>query len=156
MLETNVNTQFSKTTNPERCIFLSNEKRIEQQCLKGIMLQKKNQSSPFGRQQAEGYLSGWASSYRRIWKFNDTITRVKLRIEILFTQVFPKQHQNETNRSSKTLQNLTLKGNRENSARFVVRFTDRKKTPFCILVGSIERCWDTYKFISEKSIQKSS
>ena len=66
MLETNVNTQFSKTTNPERCIFLSNEKRIEQQCLKGIMLQKKNQSSPFGRQQAEGYLSGWASSYRRI------------------------------------------------------------------------------------------
>lgn len=112
-------------------------------------------------------MSDWASSYRRIRKFNDTITRVKLRIEQYVeerpidrdgvngaefnlsnnikgwsekqevTEYF-RNDQNETNRSSKTLQNRTLKGNRENSARFVVRFTDRKKTLSCMLIISAE------------------
>lgn len=60
----------------------------------------------------------------------------------------PKQHQNETNRSFKTLQNLTLKGDRENNARFGVRLTDRKKTLSCMLVN--QYFFDTITRVEKK------
>lgn len=42
-------------------------------------------------------MSGWASSYRRIRKFNDTITRAKLRVEqYVEKNCLPRYFQNNT------------------------------------------------------------